>query len=47
MSYNWRTATQLNQLGRANAMALLAAIGVMIVRAPFLYRTWRSQTEAR
>ena len=47
MSYNWRTATQLNQLGRANAMALLSALGVMIVRAPFLYRTWRSQTETR
>lgn len=47
MSYNWRTATQLNQLGRANAMALLAAVGVMIVRGPFLWRTWRSQTEAR
>ncbi len=43
MTYNWRTATQLNQLGRANAMALLAAIGVMLVRLPFLYQTWRAQ----
>jgi N,N'-diacetylchitobiose transport system permease protein len=45
MTYNWRTATQLNQLGRANAMALLAAIGVMAVRLPFLIQTWRSQIE--
>ncbi len=44
MTYNWRTATQLNQLGRANAMAILAAIGVMVVRFPFLYQTWRTQT---
>ena len=47
MAYNWRTATQFDQLGRANAMALLAAIGVMIVRLPFLIRTWNAQLEER
>ena len=45
MAYNWRTATQLDQLGRANAMALLSVVGAMLVRIPFLYRTWRTQTE--
>jgi N,N'-diacetylchitobiose transport system permease protein len=47
MAYNWRTATQYNQLGKANAMALLTLIGAMVLRFPFLYRTWRSQTEER
>lgn len=47
MAYNWRTATQYNQLGKANAMALLTLIGAMALRFPFLYRTWLSQTEER
>lgn len=47
MAYNWRTATQYNQLGKANAMALLTLVGAMVLRFPFLYRTWLSQTEER
>ena len=47
MAYNWRTATQYNQLGKANAMALLITIGSMVLRGPFLYVTWRRQVEER
>ena len=47
MAYNWRTATQYGQLGTANAMALLSIIGSLVIRAPFLVATWRSQLEER
>jgi ABC-type sugar transport system permease subunit len=47
MAYNWRTATQYGQLGKANAMALLIIIGSLIIRMPFLVGTWRSQLEER
>ncbi len=47
MAYNWRTATQFGQLGKANAMALLIVVGSLIIRAPFLLQTWRSQTQER
>lgn len=47
MTYNWRTATLINELGRANAMSILTVIGLMVVLIPFLYRTWRAQTEER
>lgn len=47
MAYNWRTATQYNQLGKANAMALLSTVGSMLIRMPFLVSTWRSQLEER
>ncbi|HEX9118057.1 MAG TPA: sugar ABC transporter permease [Anaerolineae bacterium] len=47
MAYNWRTATQYSQLGKANAMALLSTTGSVLLRFPFLYATWRSQMEER
>lgn len=47
MAYNWRTATQFDQLGKANAMALLSVMGSMVLLFPFLHRTWVSQTEER
>ncbi len=47
MAYNWRTATQYGQLGKANAMALLTLIGSVVIRMPFLISTWRSQLEER
>lgn len=43
MAYNWRTATQYGQLGKANAMALLSTVGSMVLLIPFLYITWRNQ----
>ncbi len=47
MAYNWRTAMELEQLGKANAMSILTVGGLMIVLIPFLVRTWRSQTRER
>lgn len=47
MTYNWRTATELYQLGKANAMSVLTVIGIMIVLIPFLYHSYRSQVEER
>lgn len=47
MAYNWRTATQYGQLGKANAMALLSMIGSVVIRMPFLISTWRRQLEER
>jgi N,N'-diacetylchitobiose transport system permease protein len=47
MTYNWRTAMELHQLGKANAMAVLTVIGIMVVLIPFLYRTYRHQIEER
>lgn len=47
MAYNWRTAIELNQLGKANAMSILTVVGLMVVLIPFLVRTWRSQIKER
>lgn len=47
MAYNWRTATQYGELGKANAMALLVTTGSILLRYPFLHRTWRNQLEER
>lgn len=44
MTYSWRTATVVNQLGKANAMSLLTLLGLMVVLIPSLYRTWRRET---
>jgi len=47
MTYTWRTAMEVQRLGRANAMAVLTVVGIMVVLIPFLYRTYRSQVEER
>ncbi len=47
MTYNWRTATVINELGRANAMSILTVIALMLVLIPFLRRMWRAQTQER
>ena len=35
------------QLGKANAMAVLTVIGIFVVLIPFLFTTYRQQTEER
>ena len=47
MTYNWRTATVVNELGKANAMSILTVIALMVVLVPFLQRMWRAQTAER
>ena len=47
MMYNYRMAMSVQRLGKANAMAVLTVVGIMIVLIPFLIRTYREQTEER
>jgi ABC-type sugar transport system permease subunit len=43
MVYNFRVGLTVQRLGKANAMAILAVITILIVLIPFLYRTYREQ----
>lgn len=47
MYYNFKVALSFGLLGKANAMAVLTVIGILIVLIPFLVITYRQQTEAR
>lgn len=47
MYYNYQVAVSFQQLGRANAMSVLTVIGILIILLPFLYLTYKQQTEAR
>ncbi len=47
MTYTFQTATQLERLGRANAMAVLTIIGIMVVLIPNLYLSWKEQIAER
>lgn len=47
MLYNFKVAMAVQQLGKANAMAVLAVIGVFVVLIPFLIRAYREQIEER
>ena len=47
MSYIFRTAMAVQQLGLANAMAILTVIMVMIVLIPLLVHTYHDQIEER
>lgn len=47
MVYNYRVALSFQQLGRANAMSVLTVIGIFLVLIPFLYMTYKQQTEER
>ncbi|MCY3945999.1 MAG: sugar ABC transporter permease [Anaerolineaceae bacterium] len=47
MTYTFQTATQLERLGKANAMAVLTVIGIMVVLIPNLYLSWKEQIAER
>ena len=47
MTYNFQTAITVQRLGKANAMAILTIIGVMIVLIPNLIQSYREQIEER
>lgn len=47
MTYTYQTATQFERLGRANAMAVLTVIGIMVVLIPNLYLSWKEQIAER
>ena len=47
MLYTFRTAMTVQRLGKANAMSVITVIMILIVLVPFLYRTYKEQTEER
>jgi len=47
MTYTFRTAITVQRLGKANAMAVITVIGIMIILIPNLIRTYREQVEER
>ena len=47
MLYNFQVAMKVQRLGKANAMAILTVIGIMVVLIPWLIRTYRAQVEER
>lgn len=47
MTYNFQTAITVQRLGKANAMAVLTVIGVMIVLIPNLIQSYKEQIEER
>ncbi|MCS6835311.1 MAG: sugar ABC transporter permease [Anaerolineae bacterium] len=47
MYYNYKVAVEFQNLGRANAMSVLTVIGIFVILIPFLYVTYKQQTEER
>lgn len=47
MTYTFQTAVTVQNLGRANAMAIITVIGIMIVLIPNLIQSYRQQVEER
>lgn len=47
MTYTFLTAMQVQRLGKANAMAIITVIGIMVVLVPFLYLMYKEQIEER
>lgn len=47
MTYTFQTATSVQRLGKANAMAILTVVGILIVLIPNLYFTYKEQLARR
>jgi multiple sugar transport system permease protein len=47
MLYNFDVALSVQRLGKANAMAVLTVVGIMVILIPFVIRTYRDQMEER
>ena len=47
MTYTFQTAITVQRLGKANAMAILTVIGVMVILIPNLIQSYRQQIEER
>jgi ABC-type sugar transport system permease subunit len=47
MSYTFQTAVTVQRLGKANAMAVLTVVGVMIILIPNIIQSYRQQIEER
>ena len=47
MTYNFDVAVTVQRLGKANAMAILTVIGIMVILIPNLIQSYREQVEER
>jgi len=47
MTYNFDMAVTVQRLGKANAMAILTVIGIMVILIPNLIQSYREQIEER
>ncbi|MDX1417242.1 MAG: sugar ABC transporter permease [Candidatus Promineifilaceae bacterium] len=47
MTYTFQTATLVQRLGKANAMAIITVLGIMVVLIPNLYQAYKEQMEER
>ncbi|MCP4415135.1 MAG: sugar ABC transporter permease [Chloroflexi bacterium] len=47
MTYTFQTAVTVQRLGKANAMAILTVIGIMVALIPNLIQAYRQQVEER
>ena len=47
MTYTFHTAVTVQRLGKANAMAVLTIVGIMIILIPNLIQSYRQQIEER
>ncbi len=47
MTYTFQTAITVQRLGKANAMAVLTVVGIMIVLIPNLIQSYKEQVEER
>jgi ABC-type sugar transport system permease subunit len=47
MTYNFQTAVTVQRMGKANAMAVLTVIGIMVVLIPNLIQSYKEQVEER
>ena len=47
MTYTFQQATLVQNLGKANAMAIITVIGILIVLIPNLYISYKEQIAER
>jgi len=47
MTYNFRVAMTVQDLGKGNAVAIVTVVAILLVLVPFLYYTYRVQIEER
>ena len=47
MTYTFQTAMAVQNLGKANAMAILTVIGILVILIPNLRQTYKEQLEER
>jgi ABC-type sugar transport system permease subunit len=47
MTYTYQQAMKVQRLGKANAMAVLTVVGILVILIPSLVQSYREQIEER